>query len=571
MKFRSVMVKLRNTILVFLLLFIVAILLVLSVYYRNIVLDNTKSQIRKNDEILAKSIENSIQNTESYCNTMIIQLNESLKDKLTIDGYPLVDTQTQKKIYKSMINTFTMFRDAQQVMVVWNNGIGYYQNRTENYSMNIGEMKLLSELKNKEINRFGRWLTGIDTECKIQGEGLYFVKAYADIESGKLTGYIVIKINDMLNILNAEETGRKFYLFDQNGQLIQSSDTAAGSMIELTQSGTPPAELSSRILQKDAYSNEMELYNHWKLYSVTDMKGITGELNQTILLLAFISTLIMGLLFLILNYIVKRIVMPIRTLSEHMISFENELPSKLEFHKTNDEIGVLVSHFNVMASKNRELFELILEKNEQQKKLEFALLQSQIKPHFLYNTLDTIYCLNELGRSAEASIVTKQLSDYYRGVLSRGTDWVLLSDEVALVEKYLEILSIRYRNVLGYTIEFDEHVEMIKIPKLTLQPLVENAIYHGIKSSNRKGNLCIRITQKQQIIEIRVIDDGVGFSKEHFEKVLRNGKDSEHGFGLRNVKDRLQLHFGDHCEFILEDTQTGTSILIKICVEPEEV
>lgn len=556
-KFCSVLIKLRNTILIFLSLFILSIFLILSVHYRKIVMNNAKNQIRQNDEILVQSIENSIQNTESYCNTIIIQLNESLKGKNEDGGYPRVDTETQKKIYQCMINTFTMFHDADQVMVVWNNGTSYYQNRSENYSMNTAEHELLKEMEDRKITRKGLWLPNINSDCKIRGTGQYFAKAYADIDSGTKKGYIIFKINDVFRILNAEESTRKFSLYDQTGQLILAS--------------VPVGESEEIDSERNGYKNQTELYNKWVLASATDLGNVSGELNWTIVVIMMISMLIMGVLFLILNYIVKRIVMPVRTLSDHMIAFKGELPTEITVPETNDEIGVLVSHFNVMANKNKELFDLVVEKSYQQKRLELALLQSQIKPHFLYNTLDTIYCLIEIGRTEVASTITKLLSEYYRDVLSRGMDWVLLDDEVDQVRKYLEIQSVRYRNVLSYSIDFSPKVEMIKIPKLTLQPLVENAIYHGIKSSNRKGNLCIRITQNSNVIEIRVIDDGVGFSREKFEEFLMKSDNSDTGFGLRNVMDRLRLYYGDRCVVRLEEMETGTSILIQIQTEPEEV
>ena len=300
------------------------------------------------------------------------------------------------------------------------------------------------------------------------------------------------------------------------------------------------------------------------LVSVTDLKETLNGLYRTIMFIMFISIMIMGVLCYILNYILVRIVKPIQTLSQHMISFQTELPSQIEMKKRNDEIGILVSHFNVMALKNQTLFELVLEEKQQQKHLEFALLQMQIKPHFLYNTLDTIYCLVGLRRYQEASKVTKLLSDYYRHILSKGLDWVPLSEEIEQVEKYLEIQSVRYSNVLSYSIYFESGADIIKIPKLTLQPLVENAIYHGIKPSNHKGCLDIKVTQENQRIEIRVIDDGVGLSKENFDEIMKEDKSLDSGFGLRNVVDRLGLYYGDKCKVILEEKEIGTSILIQI-------
>lgn len=572
-KFCSVLFKLRTTILIFSFLFILSIFLILSIHYKKVVLNDAVLQLQNEDEIISQSIANRIQNTKSYCNTIIIHLNESLNGKFMNNGYPFFDSETQKKIYTCMINTFTMFYDAEQVMVVWNDGKSYYQNRTENYSMHIEEDELLQEMRDRLIDRSGSWLTRINADCKIQGEGQYYAKAYADIDTGKVKGYIIFKINDIFDIIdNKGYSHRKFYLFDQKGYLIQTSDTLIKKQIfknsnseeQLILSQDLKAELTKIKSNSRQNIDITVLNNKWMLVSVTDLKETLNGLYRTIMFIMFISIMIMGVLCYILNYILVRIVKPIQTLSQHMISFQTELPSQIEMKKRNDEIGILVSHFNVMALKNQTLFELVLEEKQQQKHLEFALLQMQIKPHFLYNTLDTIYCLVGLRRYQEASKVTKLLSDYYRHILSKGLDWVPLSEEIEQVEKYLEIQSVRYSNVLSYSIYFESGADIIKIPKLTLQPLVENAIYHGIKPSNHKGCLDIKVTQENQRIEIRVIDDGVGLSKENFDEIMKEDKSLDSGFGLRNVVDRLGLYYGDKCKVILEEKEIGTSILIQI-------
>jgi len=180
-----------------------------------------------------------------------------------------------------------------------------------------------------------------------------------------------------------------------------------------------------------------------------------------------------------------------------------------------------------------------------------------------------------MGKNEEGGYMTKLLSDHYRHVLSNGMDWVYLFDEVKYTENYLQIQSIRYRDILDFEICTADNVENIKIPKLTLQPLVENAIYHGIKPLNRKGELKLLLTQdkdhlqKDTFLYIRIMDDGVGFSKEKFAEVLSEKARRDDNFGLRNVVDRLHLCYGSRCQVELEDSVSGTTILIRIQV-PEE-
>ena len=247
-----------------------------------------------------------------------------------------------------------------------------------------------------------------------------------------------------------------------------------------------------------------------------------------------------------------------------MNNSREQLPESLSLQLPNNEVGILIDRFNEMTERNQQLVQMLLEEKKNQEQLKFSLLQSQIKPHFLYNSLDTIYCLTAMGRMEEGSKMTKYLSDYYRHVLSKGMDWVLLSEEVAQTENYLQIQSIRYSDVLDYKIVVDKNTENVNIPKLTLQPLVENAIYHGIKPLGHKGNLLVTVSQEDNTILIHVIDDGIGMTLEEFQQSIQQEHQVEEGFGLRNVIDRLKFYYGDRCVVTLVDCTVGTDLLIKI-------
>jgi sensor histidine kinase YesM len=254
-----------------------------------------------------------------------------------------------------------------------------------------------------------------------------------------------------------------------------------------------------------------------------------------------------------------------------MVDLPEELPSPIDLPESNDEIGVLVSHFNEMAESNRKLVSILTEEKKQQEYLKFQLLQSQIKPHFLYNSLDTIYCLSVMQLNEKASIMTKLLSDYYRHVLSKGMDWVLLYEEIQQTENYLKIQTIRYENMIDYEIHIDNNVDNIMIPKLTVQPLVENAIYHGIKPLGRKGSLQLLVSQTNDILEIKVIDDGIGMSEVRFEEKISKKPNKEGGFGLYNVIERLKFYYGDRCDVALKERMPGTCITISIRLEHETI
>ncbi len=577
MRFHSIMFKLRLALLAPYAFFMLAIVYILSVYYRESAVEDMMGQLRYEDEIIAQSLEAKIRNAETLVNTVIIQLNEMLGEEYLSGGGPDIDMPTQQQIYRCMINTFADY-DDERIMVVWNNGVSWYQNWTENYSMQKDGKPLLKEMKALEINKKGSWLRSIRADCRIKGEGYYFAKQYTDIATGKSLGYVVLKISNVFESIENENSRRSFYLFDPYARLVITTDRKTeetyGRMEEQSERDRFSSRLSEALLLRAADEkqgagtgqvvNVRAVNKRWRLFSVTDTGEELRGLNVTIASILTVSLLIAVIIFVIISRVIGRVILPIQTLSRHMAGIRDVLPMPVDMGRRKDEVGALAAGFNEMTGRNRELVELLLEEKKRQEQLKLSLLQSQIKPHFLYNTLDTIYCLVLMGKKEEAGRMTKLLSDYYRHVLSNGMDWVLLFEEIKYTSNYLQIQSIRYNDILDFEICVEEEVENIKIPKLTLQPLVENAIYHGIKPLDRKGHIRVLVKQKEDIVYLRVQDDGVGLSGERFWEVLQKGAQSGDSFGLRNVAERLHLYYGEHCALELEERAQGTTILICI-------
>ena len=577
MRFHSIMFKLRLAFLAPFAFFMLAIVYILSVYYRESAVEDMMGQLRYEDEIIAQSLEAKIRNAETLVNTVIIQLNEMLGEEYLSGGGPDIDMPTQQQIYRCMINTFADY-DDERIMVVWNNGVSWYQNWTENYSMQKDGKPLLKEMKALEINKKGSWLRSIRADCRIKGEGYYFAKQYTDIATGKSLGYVVLKISNVFESIENENSRRSFYLFDPYARLVITTDRKTeetyGRMEEQSERDRFSSRLSEALLLRAADEkqgagtgqvvNVRAVNKRWRLFSVTDTGEELRGLNVTIASILTVSLLIAVIIFVIISRVIGRVILPIQTLSRHMAGIRGVLPMPVDMGRRKDEVGALAAGFNEMTGRNRELVELLLEEKKRQEQLKLSLLQSQIKPHFLYNTLDTIYCLVLMGKKEEAGRMTKLLSDYYRHVLSNGMDWVLLFEEIKYTSNYLQIQSIRYNDILDFEICVEEEVENIKIPKLTLQPLVENAIYHGIKPLDRKGHIRVLVKQKEDIVYLRVQDDGVGLSGERFWEVLQKGAQSGDSFGLRNVAERLHLYYGERCALELEERAQGTTILICI-------
>lgn len=242
-----------------------------------------------------------------------------------------------------------------------------------------------------------------------------------------------------------------------------------------------------------------------------------------------------------------------------------------------DEITELGLSFNLMVDQIRELLNAKIQEQENLKKAELRTLQAQINPHFLYNTLDTIVWMAESNKPDQVIEIVRALSSFFRIALSKGKDWISLRQELEHVNSYLKIQKMRYRDILDYQIDVDEALLDRTILKLTLQPLVENALYHGIKSKRGGGEIVVSVRRgEQNSVELEVCDDGVGFTPYKLAQIreaLSGETDEltmkEGGFGLHNVNKRIRLYYGQQYGLSIQSHyRAGTQVTVTI---PERI
>ena len=237
---------------------------------------------------------------------------------------------------------------------------------------------------------------------------------------------------------------------------------------------------------------------------------------------------------------------PIRRLTQTMRRVEEgDLHVRCQV-SSRTELGQLSDSFNHMIAKTADLMDERLRIEEQKRKSEWKALQAQIQPHFLYNTLDSIIWMSHAGRNAEVVEMTSALALLLRSSIGDGSDTNTLKKEIAHVRSYLTIQKMRYNEKLRYEIDLDPQTEDCLLPKLILQPLVENAIYHGIKVKQQGGTVRIESLLEEDRLLITVEDDGVGMTPEQLETILdKKESDAESTkIGVYNVNERLQLFFG---------------------------
>jgi two-component system sensor histidine kinase YesM len=291
-----------------------------------------------------------------------------------------------------------------------------------------------------------------------------------------------------------------------------------------------------------------------------------------------------GLFFFIFSVVLsiflsRQLSNPIKQLRKSMQAVEQgNFDVRSDIHSDN-EIGDLGKDFNIMVAEIKNLLQRITQEQEQKRKSELKALQMQINPHFLYNTLDSVIWMAEGGKQNEVITMSSALARLFRLSISKGKEIISIGSEVEHVASYLTIQKIRYKDKLDYRIEVDGAIKTYKTVKIILQPLVENAIYHGIKNKETGGTIIISGSKKEDHIELTVWDNGAGMDKKTLERINTlladrtpvrdseqdNAPSSHSGLGPRNVDERIKLYFGP--EYGLEyesEEDVGTLARIRL-------
>lgn len=252
-----------------------------------------------------------------------------------------------------------------------------------------------------------------------------------------------------------------------------------------------------------------------------------------------------------------------------------DLTARIDIPHVN-ELNTLAENLNTMAGQIDLLIQKNMEEQKNFQKAEMKALQAQITPHFLYNTFDTIVWLAEEEHTEEVVRITKAFSDFLRISLSRGHEWITISQELEHIKNYLTIQKIRYADILNYSIDADEALMDVKMIKLVLQPLIENAIYHGIKNKRGRGKLKVSAhftNDSRTFVCFTVEDNGAGFTEERLGQVrneLRTGaQDSEKlssVYGLYNVNKKLKLYYGENTDGLLIESEAGKGSKISFTI-----
>ena len=406
------------------------------------------------------------------------------------------------------------------------------------------------------------------------------VKAVCDEKTGQVKGVLLMDIDHGIisSAISDSQIGNEGFVFvlDENDHMVYTPINDVVYRISPSWLAGEERTISARISGGRYFIRfKTSARTGWKTVSVISYDVLMEDINRMIGIYALmlIATLLLVQLFSL--KLSDNITRPIKSLRDIMRKTE-EGDLSLRFESSSrDEVADLGLSFNHMIKTIVQLLERVRLEEDQKRKAELKIVQEQFKPHFLYNTLDTI---NWMAREHKAMDIVKlvdALTSVFRISLSRGKDYITIKEEINYIRSYLYVQKTRYEDKLVFDVDADEECMSTMVPKLILQPLLENAIYHGIKLKRGTGHITVSVHRQEDMICMAVSDDGKGMdegTRHSLQNLLRTGTrkeditpDDNQSFGLYYVRERLQLRYADNYRVDVESREdVGTTISIFI-------
>ncbi|WP_117160825.1 sensor histidine kinase [Paraliobacillus sp. X-1268] len=412
-------------------------------------------------------------------------------------------------------------------------------------------------------------------------EVISVVRAIVDPYTQKVQGVILIDLKvrviaETVRDIRLGKTGYLMVIDDQNNTIYQPNDPLIESIpdhwLEEKNTGTFSKIIEGQKLQ---FIFNKSPFANWTTIGVFPAEETIFEIREIRFYLVFFVFILMLFGIPVSYFLSNSISKPISELMRFMRKAEGGNLAVRYHENRHDEIGLLGRSFNKMLVQMNHLMFLTKRHERQKREAEFRSLQANINPHFLYNTLDTIQWMARKRKADDVAEVVESLAKLFRIGLSKGRHKITLSEEIEHIESYLMIQQIRYREKLNYQIQIGENYRSLYVLKFILQPIVENAIYHGIKERRGLGHITVTVNAKEEKLSIIIQDDGVGMSELQLEEmrqalseaIIRTENQEENrdkkGYGMLNVQARILLTFGEEYGIYI-DSKTGVGTRVEI-------
>ncbi|MEK4432874.1 histidine kinase [Paenibacillus sp. FSL M7-0802] len=573
---------------VFLPLIIVSLLtlgLLSNQLFSRSLIDRTTSNVVDESQLILSRTDYIFSSVETAANIMVTNINRMYDSYGAKPGTAMESIQFGNLMQSRLSIDLSIFREVDAAVFIDNEGTIF-----ASYTESGDDRKIYSMLKRvRESESYGQALW-FDMEKRDfltpdpNSPVLTLGKTVINIDTGEPYGtlFLLVKEEGLSDYFRSSDPDApKSYYFLDNGMRVAVAEDNEMLMNpvnpqlgEAIQRCAPNASQGTCSFEDEGNLVTVTDYTRmdWKLVNIVSLSLLTADVRQNVRLSLLIGILCLVFSWLGASFLSKMVVSPLEHLTRAMRKVVTGDLQAVTTVRTEDEIGTIAEAFNFMVRRVRELLDEVRQEQNRKREYELALISAQIKPHFLYNTLDTIYALNELDRNDEARDTTKALADFYRMVLNKGRELITLEKEAQITDDYLTILQIRYPDVFRYEVDIPAELAGTPIPKLSLQPLVENSIYHGLKKKGTKGFIRIFAFKQGDKVIVRVEDNGVGMDEFQVQTIMSRHlpKEGIRSIGTYSVQQRLSLYFGEEYGISVQSILAeGTTVDLSLPMLPK--
>lgn len=431
-------------------------------------------------------------------------------------------------------------------------------------------------------------LTSSHVQHVIRGERPWVITVSRGVRnftgSGNREGVVFIDLNysAISELCDQNSIGSKGYVFllDQDGNVVyhpqqqQLYNELQTENIDLVMNTDKETLMDGSGDNARIYTISRSEKTGWTVVGCTNVAELLKDSKKARSIYVLVAAILVVVALVLSNFIARNITRPLQQLRDSMARVQEGDFGAAEVEVTSrNEVGSLTRSFNVMTSRIQELMKQNIYEQQQKRKSELKALQSQINPHFLYNTLDSIIWMAEGKKNEEVVVMTASLARLLRQSISNEEEQVPIGQEVEYARSYLTIQKMRYKDKLEFQIQVDAQIMRVPIIKLVLQPLIENAIYHGLKYKEGKGLLIVRGYREGENAVLQINDNGAGMDEQTLSHIFEKHKVNyrSNGVGVYNVQKRLQLYYGMDYGITYSSKQgegTTASIVIPMNVIP---
>lgn len=569
------------------------LVILLTVGFSYLVLNkiSTNSAQKKINEVslqtvtsIQTNVDLMVENVNNY--SKMIFSDNNLQSLLR-QGNVYSNLQTQSKVSKYLYNLIQTVPIIDSVYIFDNSGHSFSVGTQQSPIFTKADVEEAPWYKQVVSNK-GKYI------LKLNGSGAFsdgskenfvsLIRMIRDIDNTSPLGVMAINIKESAlsqaysNLPN--QNSLQIVILDENNQIISASSTEDKSVALFKEMLTNNGDMlkqqfqqssSGFLTMKSGSQKYTATYlsggkSNWKFVTITPYNIIHSE-NKSLMLLAAILLIIIGTVFFVSSFIISRsIINPILELLRSMKKTQSGSLQKVKVEANSLEFEQLFIGYNNMIGQIDQLLKRIIEEQNTIRKAELSTLQAQIKPHFLYNTLDSITSLALSGLNDQVCDLVEALGSYYRMSVSKGRDVITVGEEIEMVKNYLIIQKVRYQDLFEVQYDVDESCCHYPIMKLVLQPLVENSLYHGIRKKGTNGTIWIGAHHTEGGVQITISDDGVGMSEEEIKRILSTEEKGQiKSIGLWGTMERMRIFYEDKNSFKIEsEPGRGTKITLTI-------